>query len=86
MYERVLHNLQDLSFHLLPITLTCSEEENARRMVQDGRDAAGYIQRSLQTRVAYDGLPYPVIDSTYLSVEETVDQILLLLQESQIKA
>jgi hypothetical protein len=84
IWERVLHNLQDLSFHLLPITLTCSEEENIRRMIQDGRDAAGYIQRSLQSRAVYDGLPYPVIDTTGLSVEETVDHILLHLQESRI--
>ena len=82
IWERVLHNLQDQSFHLLPITLTCSEEENARRMLQDGRDAAGYIQHSLQSRVLYEGLPYPVIDSTGLSVDETVDHILMLLQES----
>ena len=81
----MLYNLQDLSFHLLPITLTCNEEENARRMIQDGRDAAGHIQHSLQTRVVYEGLPYPVIDSTGLSVDETVDQILLLLQESHSK-
>ncbi len=86
IWERVLHNLQDLSFHLLPITLTCSEEESARRMLQDGRDAAGYIQHSLQTRVVYEGLPYPVIDSTDLSVDETVDHILMLLQKSHNKA
>ncbi len=86
IWERVLHNLQDMSFHLLPITLTCSEEENTRRMIQDGRDAAGYIQHSLQTRVVYGGLPYPVIDSTGLSVDETVDNILMLLQESHSKA
>jgi len=86
IYDRVLHNLDDLSFHLLPITLTCSEEENTRRIIQDGRDAPGYIQHSLRARDVYEGLPYPVMDSTGLSVEETVDHILLLLQESQINA
>jgi len=86
IWERVLHNLRDLSYGLLPITLTCSEDENARRMIQDGRDVPGYVQRSLQARVAYEGLPYPVIDSTGLSVDETVDQILLLLQESRVNA
>jgi hypothetical protein len=83
IWERVLHNLQDLSFHLLPITLTCSEEENARRMIQDGRNAAGYLQHALQTRVVYEGLPYPVIDSTGLSVEGTVEKILAMLQEDK---
>jgi ribose 1,5-bisphosphokinase PhnN len=86
IYERVLRNLDDLSFHLLPITLNCSEEENIRRMRQDGRDVPGYIQRSLQARAVYEGLPYQVIDSTGLSVEETVDHILQLLQESQTTA
>lgn len=86
IWERVLHNLQDLSFHLLPITLTCSEEENVRRMIQDGRDDAGYMQHSLQTRIVYEGLPYPIIDSTRLSVDKTVDNILMLLQESYSKA
>jgi hypothetical protein len=51
-----------------------------------GRDAACYIQHSVRARVVHEGLPYPVIDSTGLSVDETVDQLLLLLQESRINA
>jgi len=83
IWERVLHNQRDLSFHLLPITLTCSEEENTRRMIQDGRNAAGYMQHALQTRVVYEGLPYPVLDSTRVPVEDAVEKILALLQEDK---
>lgn len=81
IFDNVISNLQDISFHLLPITLVCSEEENVWRMIQDGRNDER-IQRGLQTRHLYENLRNPVIDTTQLSVEETVEEILAILRVS----
>ncbi len=80
--DRVMDNLRDVPFHLLPLTLTCSEEENIRRMRQDGRDEQR-IQGALATRAIYEGLGFPVIDTTEMSVEETVEQILTIHRGSR---
>ncbi len=78
IFESVLRNLRDIEFLLLPITLVCSEEENVRRMMRDGRDTER-IRRGLQTRLVYERLENPVIDTTHLTVEDTVAEILAIL-------
>jgi hypothetical protein len=79
IFDSVLRNLSDMEFILLPITLTCSEEENTRRMTQDGRDA-DRIQRGLETRQIYESPDNPVIDTTHLTIEDTVEAILTILR------
>lgn len=79
IFEKLLHNLQDIEFTLLPITLICSEVENARRMTQDGRDAERIQRALIQTRPLYENPENPAIDTTHLTVEETVDEILKIL-------
>lgn len=79
IWENVLKNLSEIDFHLLPITLVCDEEENIRRMVQDGRHAER-IQRGLQTRILYENTDNLTIDTTHLTVEDTVEEILAILR------
>jgi len=59
IWLRVLDNLRDLPFHLLPIVLTCSEEENIRRMTQDGR-IPERIRYALQARPLPDREPFAI--------------------------
>jgi regulator of PEP synthase PpsR (kinase-PPPase family) len=58
--------------------LTCSEEENIRRMNCDGRDAER-IRHALEvSRKAYSDIHYPAIDITKFSVEEAAAEIIKL--------
>ena len=79
IWETVLSNLQDIPYTFVPITLTCGEEENIIRMARDGRDQAR-IQRALAVRSLYDALPYPTIDTTHLTIEQTADRVLDIVQ------
>jgi cytidylate kinase len=78
--QRELHT-QGISYQFCPILLTCDVAENIARMRMDGRDEER-IQRALQnTRDLYDVYDYPCIDTTLLSVSQTVDQMLKILSE-----
>ncbi len=80
IWEAVLRNIQDIPYTFIPITLTCGEEELVFRMTRDGRDP-GRIQRALAARHLYDGLPYPRIDTTYLTVQETASRVMEIIQK-----
>ena len=71
IFDKVMNNLSDIKYEFVPITITCSYKENRARMIKDGRDEER-INRALSVRNLYDGLEYPAIDTTHLSVEETV--------------
>lgn len=76
IFDGVLQDLADMEYRFIPLLLTCAAEENVRRMMCDGRDAAR-IQRALEvSRQAFAGVEYPQIDITALSVEDAVSSIL----------
>ncbi len=50
-------------------------ESEWRRMTRDGREPSR-IRRVLEARSLYNALPYPRIDTTRLSVQETADRII----------
>ena len=79
IWDTVHADLQDIPHTFVPITLTCDEEENVARMTRDGRDHAR-IQRAIATRALYDALPYPVIDTTHLTVEQAADRVIEIVQ------
>lgn len=57
----------------------CSEEENVRRAVNDGRDRER-IERGMKITFSYyDQFTYPKIDTTCLPPDEVVEQILEIL-------
>lgn len=82
IFEKVLQNLSDISYDFTPITVTCSLEENLKRMKNDGRSEER-ILRAIEVRAMYGGLNYPVIDTTDKSVEKTVDGILEIISSSE---
>jgi len=75
IFDNVMDNLNDITFELLPITLMCNKESHVERMIQDGRDQER-IDRSIKSRDIYIGLTNLIIDTTKLSINETVNQIL----------
>jgi hypothetical protein len=76
--DGLMATLADADYVFIPIGLTCSEEESIRRMTCDGRDH-GRIKRAISSRSLYEGLPYPCIDSSNLSIDEVVDQMMRLI-------
>lgn len=80
IYDQVMDNLKDLEYKFIPITITCNEEENIRRMIKDYRDSER-INRALAARNIYENLGAPLIDTTSLSVEETVDRVIEIVNK-----
>lgn len=79
IFDNILKNLSDIDYKLIPITITCSYEENRIRMVGDGRDEER-INRALAVRSIYDSLNNPIIDTTYMNVEEAACRVLEILK------
>jgi hypothetical protein len=75
IWDTVLGSLQDIPYTFTPITLTCKEDEHLARMSREGRDPAR-IQRALAVRHLYEDLPYPIIDTTHLTVEQTAGRVI----------
>lgn len=85
IFDRVIHNISDIEYNLLPITLMCDRDEHLRRLIQDGRDAAG-IEGNLGARPFYESLTYPVVNTTNLTIEETADIVINMLDVPETKA
>lgn len=75
IFSKVLQNISDINYQLIPIMITCSEEENIKRMIKDGRTETR-IRRAIASRHIYDGLADPIIDTSSFTVQETVDLVL----------
>jgi cytidylate kinase len=81
IFDSVIQNLRNskMEYELHPVILECEETENFRRMRNDNRDEKR-IERALKhTRQIYDELDYPRINTTELTVSETVERILKLI-------
>ncbi|MEG0773799.1 AAA family ATPase [Clostridium sp.] len=83
IFENVIKNIRDIDYQLIPISITCSYDENKFRMLKDGRDEER-IGRALAVRNIYEGLGNPKIDTTDMSVEETACKVLEILKRYQI--
>lgn len=79
IWDTVQTNLQTISYAYAPITLTCDTDENIARMVTDGRDQ-GRIHRAISARELYDALPHPRIDTTSLTIEQTADRVIEIIE------
>lgn len=66
---------QNVSYEWCPVILECELQENIARMRKDQRDAARIERAITHSRSVYDHLDYPRIDTTGLSVSETIDAI-----------
>jgi broad-specificity NMP kinase len=81
--EKVLNNLSDTPHLFMPIILNCSQEENIRRLEKDKRREL-QIERNNEIRRLYEHLPTYTIDTTDLTAEETVNEIIEYLDNFQI--
>jgi len=76
--KNVLENLRDLDYLYIPVTIKCSEDENIRRMLGDGRDS-DRVERALKVRCIYEELPYPCIDTTDMTVDLAADEAIKII-------
>ncbi|MHB1456230.1 MAG: AAA family ATPase [Armatimonadota bacterium] len=76
--DLVIENISDLEYEFIPVILLCREDEHIRRMSHDGRSDER-IARSIGTRALYEAQSCPVIDTTDLGVELTVERILEII-------
>jgi hypothetical protein len=63
-------------FNFVPLLLTCSEEENIKRMDMDNRSTERKQRAIEKSRKAFDDIPYPQIDIADFSVSEAAENII----------
>lgn len=76
-FEKIMIELRRLKvdFDFIPIILTCNINENIKRMKQDNRDDAR-IERAIgNTRKIYSDYTFSTIDTTNMTIEETICEI-----------
>lgn len=78
IWEALRGGLEDISYRFIPITLACGEEEHIARMIRDGRDPARR-QRAVAERYHYDGLSFPGIDTTHLTIDQVADRAIEII-------
>lgn len=78
VFDRVLASLENEVYQFQPILLMCEEEENIRRMQQDGRDPDRIRRGIALSRTAFENVDYQTLDVTHLTVADTAEQILKL--------
>jgi broad-specificity NMP kinase len=75
----IIKKLSGNSFEQKRITLLCSEDKLRERMVRDGRDPFT-IEKSMIYQEAYKSFNTIKIDTTELSVTETVGEVLAIIK------
>lgn len=83
IFQGVRHDLDvsGVSYQFCPILLECSLQEQRRRLVASGRDSARIERAIRNTRHIYSACAHPAVDTTDLSVSQTVERILSVLAE-----
>lgn len=71
----------EFEFEIITILLTCCEEENIRRMKNDGRNDERITYSIENTGTIFDGLDCPKIDTTELTPEQTAERMIEILKE-----
>lgn len=83
IFKDVLEPLSDLDFEVIKITLICSEEALKERILNDVklniRDESS-INTSVQRLELYKNMNTIKIDTTNLSIAETVDKIIKIVK------
>lgn len=79
---RVRQALEGIDCRLIPFVIWCGEEENVRRMRVDGRDEERIARALTVSRGAYGSVPYPRIDVTNLTVQESAQRVLRMAAEA----
>jgi thymidylate kinase len=71
-----------IEFDFVPIILTCDLDENVKRMKCDNRDEARIDRAITNTRIIYQEYPFPSINTTKLTLPETVNEIKRLIEDA----
>lgn len=71
-----------IEFDFVPIILTCDLDENVKRMKCDNRDEARIDRAITNTRIIYQEYPFPSINTTKLTLTETVNEIKRLIEDA----
>lgn len=81
LLEDMLDELKaEFEFKVITILLTCSENENVRRMQNDGRKDERIAYSIENTRTIFDGLDCPKIDTTGLTPEQTAERMIKMIR------
>jgi deoxyadenosine/deoxycytidine kinase len=81
IWQKIYYNLNNISFKLTKISLVCSPEGLAQRMRKAGRDSE-IIKESLKRLPLYDGLNSLKLDTTGLTIDESVDKLYAMIKEN----
>ncbi len=82
IFSDVLEPLNDLDFEVVKISLTCSEEALKKRILQDVKvnlREEACISRSIERLKMYENMTTEKIDTSNLSILETVDKIIKII-------
>lgn len=82
VFARVMQALGTVEMRFLPFVIWCGEAENLRRMRADGRDEERIARALTTSRAAYADVPYPRIDVTNLTVQESARRVLRMAEEA----
>lgn len=84
IFDRILKTVSEagVQYAFCPVILHCSLEENIRRMREDGRDPDRINRAVSHTRALYDAYPFPRIDTTGMSVSQTVEAVMKVLSDT----
>ncbi|HCM12328.1 MAG TPA: hypothetical protein DHW85_04020, partial [Lachnospiraceae bacterium] len=76
VFEIIMKVVSKRDFNFIPFLLTCSEEENIKRMDMDNRSPERKQRAIKESRKAFDDIPYPEIDITDFSASEAAENII----------
>jgi len=76
VFEKVMQTVAKKDFKFIPFLLTCSEEENIKRMNMDNRSLERKQRAIEESRKAFDDISYPQIDITDFSISEAAENII----------
>ena len=85
-FDKIMIELRklDVDFEFMPIILTCDLDENINRMNNDNRDDAR-IERAIgNTREIYNDYPFPIINTTNMTLKEVVNELKKMITNNQI--
>lgn len=84
-FTEIMKKLREVNrdFDFIPIILTCDLDENIKRMKSDNRDEARIERAINNTRIIYKDYPFPSINTTKLTLKETVYEVKSLIEDTQ---
>lgn len=82
IFDDLFKKMKNLDFDVVTITLCCSVEELRKRLSKDNRNKEA-IAESIKRIPLFKKIDSEKIDTTYLSVDQTVDKIFELINENK---